>query len=59
VAEEDAFTYWLFKRRVSRADPARVASDTRKGLRQLERIRQSHERRLELNVRPADPIVGS
>lgn len=26
------FTYWLFKRRISKWDPARVASDTRKGI---------------------------
>ncbi len=48
AADGDAFTYWLFKRRVARADPARVASDTRKGLRQLESMRRSHERRLKL-----------
>lgn len=30
--ELKAFTYWLFKRRVYRSDPARVASDTRKAL---------------------------
>jgi len=49
VAGGDAFTYWLFKRRVKRADPARVASDTRKGLNQLEKMRRSHERRLALD----------
>ncbi len=32
------FTYWLFKRRLNNADPARVASDTRKGLAQLQRL---------------------
>ena len=31
-AELKAFTYWLFKLRVYRSDPARVASDTRKAL---------------------------
>ncbi|MDE2900174.1 MAG: hypothetical protein OXN15_04005 [Chloroflexota bacterium] len=30
--ELKAFTYWLFKLRVYRSDPARVASDTRKAL---------------------------
>ena len=49
VADGDAFTYWLFKRRLEKADPARVASDTRKGLRQLEKMRRSHERRLQLD----------
>jgi hypothetical protein len=33
------FTYWLFKRRVHSCDPARVASDTRKGLAMLARMR--------------------
>ena len=32
ATELKAFTYWLFKLRVYRSDPARVASDTRKGL---------------------------
>lgn len=33
------FTYWLFKHRLNNADPARVASDTRKGLTVLARLR--------------------
>ncbi len=37
--EYKSFVYWLFKRRVARSDPARLASDTRKGLLVLERIR--------------------
>ncbi len=32
ATELKAFTYWLFKLRVYRSDPARVASDTRKAL---------------------------
>ena len=32
------FTYWLFKYRVLRNDPARVASDTRRGIERLESI---------------------
>jgi len=32
------FTYWLFKHRVNSSDPARVASDTRKGLAMLSRL---------------------
>lgn len=31
-------TYWLFKFRVNRSDPAKVASDTRKGLAMLSRM---------------------
>ena len=34
------FTYWLFKRRVQMWDPARVASDTRNGLRRLRQLEQ-------------------
>jgi hypothetical protein len=32
------FTYWLFKHRMRNHDPARVASDTRKGLAQLQSL---------------------
>jgi len=45
LGEGDSFTYWLFKRRMERLDPARVASDTRKGLAQLEKMLRSHEKR--------------
>ncbi len=38
LAELREFTYWLFKHRVKNHDPARVASDTRKGLAQLQRL---------------------
>jgi hypothetical protein len=34
------FTYWLFKRRFEMWDPARVASDTDKGLRRLRQLEQ-------------------
>ena len=46
----DDFTYWLFKKRMGRADPARVASDTRKGLAQLERMRQADGRRMRMRI---------
>lgn len=45
LGQGDSFTYWLFKRRMDRLDPARVASDTRKGLAQLEKMLRSHDRR--------------
>jgi len=45
LASEDAFTYWLFKLRMERSDPAKIASDTRKGLSKLERMRQNNVRR--------------
>jgi hypothetical protein len=41
------FTYWLFKHRMKNHDPARVASDTRKGLAELQRLeslRAAHRR---------------
>ncbi len=41
------FTYWLFKRRVDLWDPARVASDTRKGIRRLQELEQVRDPELE------------
>ena len=38
LSELREFTYWLFKYRMKNHDPARVASDTRKGLAQLQRL---------------------
>jgi len=40
-----AFTYWLFKYRISQNDPARVASDTRKALVQLSELEAAARRR--------------
>lgn len=37
LAETKEFTYWLFKYRIERCEPARVASDTRKALEYLKR----------------------
>ena len=34
------FTYWLFKMRLTKWDPARVASDTRKGINTLRYLDQ-------------------
>ncbi|MBI4220569.1 MAG: hypothetical protein HY682_10520 [Chloroflexi bacterium] len=45
MTQAAAFTYWLFKRRIQKADPARLASDTRKGLEQLQRMRAAQARR--------------
>ncbi|HXG41433.1 MAG TPA: hypothetical protein VNL95_01770 [Dehalococcoidia bacterium] len=39
------FTYWLFKERLRRCDPARVASDTRKGLAKLAALEEARRRR--------------
>ena len=41
LTQSKEFTYWLFKLRLYYWDPARVASDTRKGLNWLERVRGS------------------
>lgn len=38
LGEAKAFTYWLFKYRLQNSDKARVASDTRKGLSQIEHM---------------------
>ncbi|MDA1279019.1 MAG: hypothetical protein O3B95_03130 [Chloroflexi bacterium] len=48
LGTEDAFTYWLFKLRLERSDPAKIASDTRKGLARLELMRQNDIRRIQL-----------
>ncbi len=45
LGSEDSFTYWLFKLGMERSDPAKIASDTRKGLAKLERMRQNDIRR--------------
>lgn len=38
LADLTEFTYWLFRRRVNGSEPARVASDTRKGVAMLQRL---------------------
>ncbi|MYC33248.1 MAG: hypothetical protein F4X64_08735 [Chloroflexi bacterium] len=37
------FTYWLFKRRVKKWHPARVASDTRRGLQRLRELQNTDQ----------------
>jgi hypothetical protein len=44
-ADLKEFTYWLFKYRVKNSDPARVASDTRKGLAALSRLEAAYRAR--------------
>ena len=41
LSECKEFTYWLFKFRLWRSDKPRIASDTKKGLEQLEHMRQA------------------
>ena len=45
LSDVKEFTYWLHKRRLNIWDPARVASDTRKALEQLERMRLANVKR--------------
>jgi hypothetical protein len=44
LAELSEWRYWLFQYRVKNCDPARVASDTRKGLAYLQRVERSRPR---------------
>ena len=41
LSDLKGFTYWLHKRRLKMWDPARVASDTKKGIRRLRGLQQS------------------
>lgn len=50
VAEHRAFTYWLFKYRWANSDKAKIASDTNKGLRQLERMANVIKRKSRVTV---------
>ena len=43
LTELHEFTYWLFKYRMANSDPARIASDTRKGLQCLRRLHPEAE----------------
>ena len=43
LTQHKEFTYWLFKCRLRICDRARIASDTRKGLQQLNRLRRAVE----------------
>jgi hypothetical protein len=45
LPELTEFTYWLFRRRVAGSEPARVASDTRKGVAMLQRLEALRKQR--------------
>jgi hypothetical protein len=49
LADLTEFTYWLFRRRVSGSEPARVASDTRKGVAMLQRLEALRRRAAQLD----------
>lgn len=57
-AEWQAFTYWLFRRRLERQDPARVASDTRQGLEMLYELEVAKQRRRRRQGAMANPIAN-
>lgn len=50
MAEHRGFTYWLFKYRWANSDKAKIASDTAKGLRQLERMRKDVRRKQKMTA---------
>lgn len=55
VGESREFTYWLFKYRLESSDKSRIASDTRKGLQMLERMKSATARRTSLTDTEANP----
>jgi hypothetical protein len=61
LSELKEFTYWLFKRRIAVQDPARVASDTRRGLQRLQAMEELKRRRRVLPAREdvADSIIDA
>lgn len=52
LTELREFTYWLFKFRMRQCDPARVASDTRRGLVQLSHMQARRQARFAVPERP-------
>lgn len=46
ISDENRFTYWLFKYRISNSEPEKLASDTRRGLDRLMTIKSSHFKRI-------------
>ena len=55
LAELKEFTYWLFKYRLRQCDKAKVASDTKKALEQLKRLRAGRDF---LGVLATEPAVA-
>ena len=53
MSECKEFTYWLFKLRLRRSDKPKIASDTKKGLDQLQRMRHAS------NARRSETPVGA
>lgn len=57
LTESREFTYWLFKRRLRVSDPARVASDTQRGLAQLARLDRFRSHPAPGTTRAAETVV--
>ncbi len=58
LSELKEFTYWLFKRRLAAQDPARVASDTRRGLLRLQAMEELKRRRRPTPATPSSaPVI--
>ena len=55
LAELKEFTYWLFKYRLRQCDKAKIASDTKKALEQLKRLRAGRDF---LGVLATEPAVA-
>jgi hypothetical protein len=52
LGELKEFTYWLFKYRLNNCDKARIASDTKKALQELERQWSQNKHRRDSNGEP-------
>ena len=50
LTEAKEFTYWLFKYRLMTSDKAKIASDTKKGLRQLQQMEESSRSKVRLHI---------
>lgn len=57
LEEQREFTYWLFKRRLARSEPALLASDTRKALLSLARLSPGSWRWVQ-GEEPEPPSIG-
>ena len=57
LRESKEFTYWLFKYRLSKSDKSKIASDTRKGLQQLEMMKAASRARESSRPAKQEPAV--
>ncbi len=55
LSQSKEFTYWLFKYRMRTADKARIASDTRKGLAQLQELADAQPHTATIGYAPEQP----